>query len=154
MDVESLLLGFLGDDNGVNLGNLLILGDDLDVELVFAFLQSQICRQLYGSFGVIGFGSDLDFLYILVGIGIQLILGGILVEVLDAGAAVDPQNHQVGIVAEMIAADAVVVLGILGINVGGHTDLAAAGTLHPVILVIAAVASVAVVVGIMIRSFE
>ena len=146
--ITELLLGFLVDDHSVNLGDLLILGSDLDFELVLAILQGQVFRQFHGGFRVEGGGSDLDFLDILVGVGVQLVLGLILVEALDGGAAVDPQGYQICIVAEMIAAEAVVVGSVLGIHMGLHADLAAAGALQPVILGVAVVAKL-MLVGIM-----
>ena len=127
-----LFCSFLGNDQGVGLGDFLILSNDLDLKLVFAFLQSQILRQFNGSFGVVGTGRNLDLLNILVGVGVELVLGGILIEVLDAGTALDPKRYQISVVAEMVAADAGVIGGIFGIHMQLHTDLAAAGALLPV----------------------
>ena len=43
-----------------------------------------------------GTGGDLDLLHVLIGIGVQLILGGVLVKVLDTGAAIDPEVSSLG----------------------------------------------------------
>jgi len=144
-----LLLGFLGDNHGVNLRDLLIFSGNLDLELVFAFLQSQIFGQFHGSLRVEGVGGDFDFFNVLVSIGIQLILGFVLVETLDGRAVLDPQGYQIGIVTEMIAAEAVVILSFQRIHVGLHVDFAAAGTLQPMEACVGSPAE-GVVVGVMV----
>jgi len=141
---SQLLFGFFRDDNGVNLGDLLVFRGNLDFEFVFAFLQGQILRQFHGCLRVKGAGGNLDFFYILVSIGIQLVFRLVLVEALDGGTAVDPQGHQIGIVAELITTEAAVIVSILRIYMRFHTDFAAAGAFQPVIVGVAAVAVILV----------